>query len=198
MERFRFSVGMLLVMVAVLICIPPGVAKAHMVHGQTPMDHGVMKEEKENGQDLEQLFLSMMIPHHRGAVEMSRYILGVAHDERVIAWAKAIIAAQEREMALMERWLSERGGADEKTWQAMEAEMAEMMDLLRGAEDSERAFVEHMIPHHLEAVGAALAVLEKTKDRDLLLLARDIITTQVEEVVQFRIWLLGRDTHSEH
>lgn len=198
MKRFWLLVWMHIVMATVLVCVPPGMVAAHMVHGQTPRDHETVPNETADKQNLERRFLSMMIPHHRGAMEMSRYILEMATDEHVVAWAKGIVETQEREIALMEKWLAERGGADDEIWQAMEAEMAAMMELLRKAEDPERAFVEHMVPHHLEAVEATLPILARTQDRGLLTLARDIVVTQTEEVVQFRIWLLEREEYHQH
>lgn len=51
-------------------------------------------------------FLEGMIPHHRGAVEMAELVLEHGKDERVLELARAIIAAQEKEIAMMEGWLA--------------------------------------------------------------------------------------------
>jgi len=54
---------------------------------------------------------------------------------------------------------------------------------------SERAFLEHMIPHHEEAVVVAELVLQKeTSFRPLSELAQDIVTGQTAEINQMKSW----------
>lgn len=54
-------------------------------------------------------FIRGMIPHHRGAVEMAEIVLEHGTDPEVRALAEAIIAAQNEEIAFMQRWLQARG-----------------------------------------------------------------------------------------
>jgi uncharacterized protein (DUF305 family) len=53
-------------------------------------------------------FVSAMIPHHQGAIDMARAVLTHGKDEKVKAWAEQIIKAQEAEIAEMQAWLKER------------------------------------------------------------------------------------------
>lgn len=53
-------------------------------------------------------FLKMMIPHHQSAIDMSIVILETSKDKEVIELAKAIIAEQKREIALMDRLIKQR------------------------------------------------------------------------------------------
>jgi uncharacterized protein (DUF305 family) len=57
------------------------------------------------GSDSSQTFLRRMIPHHRGAIAMSRVVLEQGRDERVAAIARRIVADQGKEIAEIEAML---------------------------------------------------------------------------------------------
>ena len=49
-------------------------------------------------------FVLMMLPHHRGAVDMARIELRYGRDPALRRMAEGIVAAQEREIAEMRDW----------------------------------------------------------------------------------------------
>ena len=76
-------------------------------------DMGKMGMEMEGGlatlegDAFEIAFLSMMIAHHEGAVEMTEWTLERSSAPGVRVAAQEILATQGQEIALMEDWLKE-------------------------------------------------------------------------------------------
>jgi len=75
------------------------------------MDDG-MKWAPMNGQ-ADHDFVTMMIPHHQGAVDMAKALLLYSQDPELRNLSLSIIAEQQNEINLMKAWL-ERHAAKEK------------------------------------------------------------------------------------
>ena len=51
-------------------------------------------------------FVTMMIPHHQGAIDMAKAILQNGKDRQIRAMAQKVITDQEREIKEMQTWLA--------------------------------------------------------------------------------------------
>lgn len=63
--------------------------------------------ENKTGDDFDRVFLSEMIVHHLGAVEMAEAALENAQHEEIKQLAREIISAQEKEINQMKLWQKE-------------------------------------------------------------------------------------------
>lgn len=151
--------------------------------------HGLDARE---GGDFDRAYLSMMIAHHQGAIDMSRLVLDRLQDEQVRDWTRAILDVQDREIRDMHSWLAELGGVDGAMRGAMQEEMHAMTRDLAHAADSDRALIEGMLPHHASAVEMAVLALRQSNDERVLALSREIIRTQASEMYDYRMWLARR------
>jgi uncharacterized protein (DUF305 family) len=70
----------------------------------------MMKEMmKPMSGDPDKDFVMMMIPHHRGAIDMANVEIKYGKDPVLVALAKKIIEAQKPEIEAMEEWQSLHG-----------------------------------------------------------------------------------------
>jgi uncharacterized protein (DUF305 family) len=58
----------------------------------------------KTGDDFDQTFLSEMIVHHQGAIDMAELALADAKHQEIKDLAKAIVSAQTKEIAEMKSW----------------------------------------------------------------------------------------------
>lgn len=63
-----------------------------------------------DGLEAERVFLTLMIAHHRGAVEMAEALEPRTTNAAALAFAKAVVVSQEAEIELMTGMLDDRGG----------------------------------------------------------------------------------------
>lgn len=138
-------------------------------------------------------FVRDMLPHHRQALEMVELVLDEGPGPEVAALARQIQAAQEPEVATLERLLRTfgaeeqgghggHGGGHGGDGMMSEQDMA-ALGAATGAQ-AERLFLQGMVEHHRGAVEMAARELDAGRHPEALSLARSIRSSQEAEVRQ--------------
>jgi len=83
-----------------------------MSEAMTAMDEGMHNGEYTEKPDHD--FVTMMIPHHQGAIDMAKALLLYGKDPRLRRLAQEIITDQQSEIQLMQLWLKQHGAKSEK------------------------------------------------------------------------------------
>ena len=145
------------------------------------------------------MFTAMMIPHHEQAVEMADMVLAKdGIDERVVALAQDIKAAQGPEIDLMSGWLDDWGtdmgdgmgemsgmdGMDHGDGMMSESDMEELN--AASGDEASRLFLEQMIVHHEGAIDMAQPELDSGQNADVIELAQKIMDAQTIEIALMR------------
>ncbi|AFZ67212.1 hypothetical protein Deipe_1684 [Deinococcus peraridilitoris DSM 19664] len=191
------------VLTATLISAALAPALAQMNHGghgtgnpatnstrQTEM--GDMNLARLKGKAFDRAFLSMMIAHHQGALDMSKAVVNTVKDPQVQKWTQEIIAVQQKEINEMTALLKPLGGLEKSMHAAMLKDMNGMLKVLKANKDADRALVEGMLPHHASAIDMANLALQYSDNTKVLNLSRAIIRTQADEMHAYKLWLFKR------
>lgn len=156
-------------------------------------------------------FITMMIPHHEGAIAMADLALQRSARGQIRALAERIRASQSRENAQMRRWYRQWYGGDVPRWQGpgrgmgwgggmgkgMGGGMAmgwgmpgftTSLEALRSAPDFDRAFLEQMIAHHRMGVMMASHAQAGSLHPELRDLEAAMVRVQSEEIEQMARW----------
>jgi uncharacterized protein (DUF305 family) len=174
-----------------------------MNHGE--MKHGSMTHNMDIGPanaNYDLRFLDSMIPHHQGALVMSKEVLTKSKRPELIKLAKSIISEQQKEIAQMQQWRKQwypKAAATPVMWHsemnhemAMTAEYKAMMQMnvsLGNADAGfDKRFLDAMIPHHQGAVTMAKDALQKSQRPELQKYAKGIGTSQQQEIDTMTQW----------
>lgn len=66
--------------------------------------------EAADGVEAERIYLQLMLPHHRGGIEMASYALENADQPQVVRLARSMSTAQTAELTVLQDLLDARGG----------------------------------------------------------------------------------------
>lgn len=147
--------------------------------------------------DADEMFVTMMIPHHQQAIEMADIVLTKdGLDPRVAELAQQIKDAQGPEIDRMLGWLDDWGidynpdpmvgmdhgsmGADGSDGMMSEEDMTALENA--EATEASRLFLEQMVVHHEGAIDMARTALEDAQNPDVLALAQQVIDDQTLEI----------------
>lgn len=138
----------------------------------------------------DEMFVTMMIPHHQQAIEMADILLEKEDaDARVTELAQNVKDAQSPEIERMLSWLEEWGvtydpnsgmGHGSGDGMMSESDISALEDA-SGA-DASRLFLEQMIAHHEGAVEMARTALQDASNPEVLELAEQVIDDQTSEI----------------
>lgn len=137
-------------------------------------------------------FLSLMIPHHSGAILMARYEIANGKNMEMGQLAKSIEAEQQVEIQMMQQLLStlSKPSLDKpsigKDWDQTMETMMENMPKSEQLPNVDTAFAKVMIPHHQAAIDMAKVILKYGTNKNVKRLAEQIISTQQIEIEQMQ------------
>ena len=96
---------------AVKAAASPGVPSAadQAFMAEMTQMHQAMDNAPMSG-NADQDFVTMMIPHHQGAIAMARTELQYGHDPMLRRMARDIIASQQKEVGEMQAWQARHQG----------------------------------------------------------------------------------------
>ena len=149
-------------------------------------------------------FVSLLLPHSKGALNMARVLLVYGTDKEIRELAQTIMTRQQNEMLFMQDWLkrheakeSTKGGrkkkdsfrdGEDKAVAKMRNDLREVFRVMR-TEDFDHEFVNVMIPQRKCAVDLARAFVPYGKDPEILDLAKKISEEQQAEIRVMERWL---------
>jgi uncharacterized protein (DUF305 family) len=151
-------------------------------------------------------FVAGMIPHHQGAVDMTKTQLKYGKDPEMIELAKWIqkwqIAEIEQMTHLLNLWRKNAKAEGKKDCPA-KAEYEKAMEVMhrdmniKYTGNSDIDFARGMIPHHQGAIDMAATLTRHGARPELRQLAEDIFRSQKQEIKKMQEWLDKHDTKAK-
>jgi uncharacterized protein (DUF305 family) len=182
------------------------VVQAQQVHRGFPYSVSQVMPHRRGmmmmGQQADRHFITMMIPHHEGAVKMADLALKLSKRPEIKKLAEAIKRDQTREIDQMRAWYKQWYGTnvppmseiEDTGMMGMRYRMMGMMNMteadlkaLANAPDFDKAFIEEMIPHHKMALMMTHMIVDSDRP-EMRNLSRAIVQTQSAEIEQMRQW----------
>ena len=168
-------------------CAPQDGTMPGMDHGPGGMTATTEPAAEFNAAD--EMFVTMMIPHHQQAIDMADIVLAKTDvAPHVTALAQQIKDAQGPEIETMRGWLQDwgvdyddsMGGMGHGDGMMSDDDMTALEDA--SGPEAGRLFLEQMIVHHQGAIEMAEMALESAQNPDVTALATQVIEDQTAEI----------------
>ena len=145
--------------------------------------------------NFDRAFLSLMQNHYEETKRMGERFVGQIRDPKLKTWTQTLV--DDRKAALQEigAELSSLGGADAKALGVRKEEMAADWKGLQTRSQPSKALEAYpglMVTNGFSAIGMAQQALERSKNPQVLGLARRIVAAESDRVEQLQIWMLSR------
>lgn len=153
------------------------------------------------GDQFDKAYLTDMIAHHQGALNMASQARELATKAEIRTLADAILSSQASEVQQMMDWQQEwnysatdssnpHAGHMMESSDSMGDDMADMEAKLYGlsGEAYDKEFLKQMILHHQQAVDMSKYADTNAKHQEVKDLARAVIAAQEKEIADMRNW----------
>lgn len=153
--------------------------------------------EQYKGEDYDRIFMSNMVEHHRGAIDMAKLAQTNAKHQELKDMAEDIIISQSNEQGQMigyqKAWgypASSGEMMEDHSAMGMATDMDTMTASLQGktGDEFDEAFLAAMIEHHESAVAMSRPAAQNAFHQEIKDIARAIIEAQDAEIAQMRAW----------
>jgi uncharacterized protein (DUF305 family) len=200
----------IITIVVIFVVIAGGIAFALTRNDKSDMngmDRGTQAQNHESstykqyaalhGEEYDRMFLSGMIAHHQGAIDMANLALTRAKHTELKTMAQAIISAQNKEITGMTSWQSSWGypassgsNMTDHSAMGMEDNMAGMTNQLKdlSGDAFDIKFLELMTLHHQSAIDMSRPAAKNAQHQEVKTLAQAIISAQTTEIKQMQAW----------
>jgi uncharacterized protein (DUF305 family) len=170
--------------------------------GDMKMDNGLMtsmntmmdktSSMKMSG-DFDMDFASMMIEHHKGAIDMSEQELKSGTDDKLKGMAQKIITEQKVEIAKLQEIVKNSKASKMKMGDGeLEKSMSDMKTAMSGMKmtgNMDKDYAMMMISHHESAVSMFKMELKNGMNAQLKQIAQKGISDQTKEINEFKSWM---------
>ena len=153
------------------------------------------------GDQFDKAYLTDMIAHHQGALNMASQARELATKAEIRTLADAILSSQATEVQQMMDWQQEwnytatdsnnpHAGHMMESSGSMGDDMADMEAKLNGlnGEAYDKEFLKQMILHHQQAVDMSKYAQTNAKHQEVKDLAQAVITAQEKEIADMKNW----------
>jgi uncharacterized protein (DUF305 family) len=170
-----------------------GLGFGYILWGNVGSYRGTDVRGSHMSRNIDQHFITQMIPHHEGAIVMAEIALTRSKRPEILSLAQGIIEAQKLENTDMRAWYEAWFGGTPGTghgmmhMDGMSGDVSELSSV--PDTDFDREFIEQMIPHHEMAIMMAQMLSASTGRAEMRTLAENIITSQSREIQMMRAWL---------